>query len=122
MAGKWNIGTLNVTGQAMFGDNNQLDVNLAGLRVPDQAAVRNAVEQITTNIQGPAQQGKAALSAEQKAEVQRAGQEVIAELKKPRESQNTGFLKKCFDEVMLIAAAVPPVIKSALQLKGVLGL
>jgi len=118
MAGKWNIGSLHVNGQAMFGDNNQMHVNLAGLNVTDPATVRAALAQISSS----AQQGDAALSAEQKAVVQQAVHEVIDELKKPQKSQNAGFLKKCLDEVMLVAAAVPPVINAALQLKGALGL
>jgi len=106
MAGKWNIGSLHVNGQAMFGDNNQMHVNLAGLNVTDQAAVRAALAQISNSIEGAAHQGNA-LSAEQKAEVQQAVREVIDELKKPQESQNPGFLKKCLDEVMLVAGAAP---------------
>lgn len=122
MARNWNIGSLHVNGQAMFGDNNEMHVNLAGLNVTDQATVRAALARISNSIEGAAQQGDAALSAEQKAEVQKAVHEVIDELKRPQESQNTGFLKKCLDEVMLVAAAVPPVINAALQLKGALGL
>jgi hypothetical protein len=122
MGGKWNIGSLHVSGQAMFGDNNQMQVNLAGLNVSDQDAVRSALAQISKSIEGPEQQGEAPLSATQKAEVQQAVHDVIDELKKPQESQNPGFLKKCLDEVMVVAAAVPPVISSVLQLKGVLGL
>ena len=122
MAGKWNIGSLNVTGQAMFGDNNQMHVNLADLNVTDQAAVKAALSQISAGIEGPAQQGSTALSAEQKTHAQQAVQEVVSELKKPPESQDASFLKKCLDEVMRVAAAVPPVINAAVQLKGVLGL
>ncbi len=122
MAGKWNIGSLSVTGQAMFGDNNQMCVNLADLNVADQAAVRAALAQISSSVEGPAQQGNQALSAAQKAEVQQAVHEVIAELKKPSESQNPGFVKKCLDEVLRVAGAVPPIINAAVQLKGALGL
>jgi hypothetical protein len=122
MAGKWNIGSLNVTGQAMFGDNNQMHVNLADLNVTDQAAVKAALSHISNGIEGAAQQGSTALSAEQKAHAQQAVQDVVGELKKPRESQDAGFLKKCLDEVMRVAAAVPGVINAAVQLKGVLGL
>jgi hypothetical protein len=122
MAGKWNIGSVYVSGQAMFGDNNQMNVNLAGLNVADPATVKAALAQISNTIEGAPQQADAALSAGQKAEVQKAVHEVIDELKKPKESQNSGFLKKCLDEVMLVAAAVPPVVNAALQLKGALGL
>lgn len=122
MAAKWNIGSVHVDGQAMFGDNNQMQVNLAGLNVADHAAVKAALTQIHDSIEGAAQQGNAALSPGQKAEVQKAVHEVVDELKKPKESQNSGFLKKCLDEVMLVAAAVPPVVNAALQLKGALGL
>jgi hypothetical protein len=121
MASKWNIGSLQVTGEAMFGDNNQMQVNLDGLNVADRATVRAALTQISNSIEGTVRQGDALLSAEQKAEVQKAVHEVIDELKKPKESQNVGFLKKCLDEVMLVAATVPPVINAALQLKGALG-
>jgi hypothetical protein len=122
MASKWNIRSLQVNGQAMFGDNNQMHVNLAGLNVTDQATVRAALAQISNSIDGAGRQGDAALSAEQKVEVQKAVHEVVDELKKPQQSQNAGFLKKCLDEVMLVAAAFPPVINAALQLKGALGL
>jgi hypothetical protein len=122
MTGKWNIGSVHVNGQAMFGDNNQMHVNLGSLNVADPAAVRAALAQISNSIEGAAQPADAELSSEQKAEVQQAVHEVIDELKKPQESQNPGLLKKCLDQVMQVAAAVPPVITAALQLKGVLGL
>jgi hypothetical protein len=122
MAGKWNIGSMQVNGQAMFGDNNQMHVNLDGLNVSDQGAARAALSQIGGELDRATQQENTSLSAEQKAEIERAVRDVIDELKKPRESQNVSFLKKCLDEVTHLAAAVPPVITAALQLKGVLGL
>jgi len=122
MASKWNIGSLQVNGQAMFGDNNQMHLDLDALNVADQRTVRAVLSQISRETEGAEQQGNASLSAEQKAEIQRAVHEVIDELKKPQASQNAGVLKKCLDRVVQFAAAVPPIITAALQLKGVLGL
>ena len=122
MAGKYSIGSLNVKGQAMVGDNNQMHVNLAALNVADQATVEAALAQISGSLEGAAQQGNAPLSNEQRAQIQQAVHDVIDELKKPRESQNGGFLNKCLDSVMKVAAAVPPVVNAAMLLKGALGL
>jgi hypothetical protein len=117
MDSKWNIGSLRVTGQAMFGDNNRMTVQAGELNVADPGAASEALATMSREAEDGA-----ALSTEQKAEIQRAVGTVTEELKKPQVAQSAGVLKTCLDEVQKVAAAVPSVIHAALELKGLLGL
>lgn len=127
MAGnKWNIGSVNVQGQAMFGDNNEIKVvvssqDLAGLNVPDQAAVAEAFSRLRQVIQADPVQERESLSSGNKAELQQVLHQILDELKKPHESQNTGFVRQCVDKMLEAAKAVPLLVKAALEVKSVLG-
>ena len=117
MGSKWNIGSLRVTGPAMFGDNNRMTVQAGELNVADPGAASEALARMSREAAVGA-----ALSTEQKAEIQRAVGTVVEELKKPRGTQSAGVLKTCLEKVQKVASAVPSVIHAALELRGLLGL
>ena len=118
---KWNIGSINVQGQAMFGDDNQMQVvvskqDLAGLNVGDQAAVGAALARLEQAVATPA------MPAGDVAELKEMLGQILAELKKPRESQSPGILRQCLDRLLEAARSAPPLVTTAIELKGLLGL
>jgi hypothetical protein len=118
---KWNIGTINVPGQAMFGDHNVMNVDPRALHVPDPPAVSAAIQKLHETVQAPATPGQPSLSNSDKTGVQESVQQLVGELKKPEASQNGGLLRDCMDKVITVAGAVPAVVSAALDLKSLLG-
>jgi len=121
-ASKWNIGSVNVRGQAMFGDNNQMKVDLARLDVKNPSAVHSALLRLSENIENSADQEAESLSAQQKAQLKQALGELVEELKQPQQSQNTSLLRQCISKITEVAGVVPQLLSTALELKGLLGL
>jgi hypothetical protein len=110
----------------MFGDDNQMQVvvssqDLAALNVLDHAAVAAGLARLDQAIQAVPGEDRESLPAGDKVELQRILREILDELKKPRESQSPGFLRQCFDKLLDIAKTVPPLVKTTLDLKSVLG-
>lgn len=123
---RWKIGKVKVEGNAMFGDDNQMQVvapsmDFEGLNVPNQGAVAAALAHLNRVIQVAPGKAQETLSDGDKSELREMVRQIVNELRKPRESQNPGVLRQCVDKVLQVAKAVPPLVKVAVELKTLFG-
>jgi hypothetical protein len=120
---KWKFGTVNVSGQAVFGDNNRMNIDLSGLNVQNRDEVSAGLFRMNQAIQASSTQAlKETLSGQQQDELQQLFRQVVDELKRPNQAQNHTFLRDCLSKITTIAAAIPSLVSTAVQLKGLLGL
>lgn len=123
---KWEIGSVEIGGNAMFGDHNRMVINEAGLKdltvyaANPEEVKRLLVElsEAVTNISG---EEADQVTPEQKAAAQEALSSVVEEIRTPTVKRRPDRLKRALDSIVDIAKAVPNVLKTVLQLKALLG-
>lgn len=118
--GKWNIANVQVTGQAMFGDGNRMEVSGQDPRSRQHIEVlltqlRQAIEAIPDGGQGSVR-----LAGRESAQ---AGLiELTQELQKKQDERSPGILSRSLQRVMEVLKFAPAAFKTAMELKSILGL
>jgi hypothetical protein len=118
--GKWNIGNVQVHGQAMFGDGNRMEVSVQDPR--SQQHIEILLDQLRQAIEAlpDGRQGSVRLAGRDSAT---AGLlELTQELKKKQDERSPGILSRSLQRVMEVLKFAPAALKSALELKSILGL
>jgi hypothetical protein len=118
--GKWNFGNVQVHGQAMFGDGNRMAVSAQDPR--SQQHIEILLEELRQAIE--------ALPGGSRGSVRLAGRdaanagllELTQELKKKQDERSPGILSSSLQRIMEVLKFAPAALKTALELKSILGL
>lgn len=125
--GKYNFGDINVDGQAMFGDQNTMEIyqsdfhnqklNVSG----DQEQLKELILALKKSIDNAPEDGQNAMSKHQKADLSDTVIKVVDELKKDEKKQERDFLQYCLQKLTSGLASLPSALKLAVGIKTILG-
>jgi hypothetical protein len=117
--GKWNIGTVNVHGQAMFGDGNRMEVRAAA---QDSAQLEALLGRLSDIVEALPEFGHGSLAPVERASVQACIGDVAQEVKKKPAEQDKRLLSSSIDRIAGVLKLVPSAVNAALSVKSLLGL
>ena len=123
---KWEIGSVQIGGNAMFGDHNRMVINEAGLKnltvfATNPKEVKRLLVELSDAVANTSEEAADQVTPEQKATAQATLSTVVEEIRTPTAKRTPDRLKRALDSIVGIAKTVPTVLKTALQLKTLLG-
>ncbi len=123
---KWEIGSVQIGGNAMFGDHNRMVINEAGLKdltvyATNPKEVKRLLVELSDAVTNTSEEEADQVTPEQQATAQAALSTVVEEIRTPTAKRTPDRLKRALDSIVGIAKTVPTVLKTALQLKTLLG-
>jgi hypothetical protein len=120
---KWNFGSVHVEGQAVFGDAGRIEVHQTGVHpTVDEQRLDALLRQLSAAIATIPDRGPGSLPPAERSQMNSCLLQVSSELKKKQTEQDAGFLGRSFRVMGEVLKAAPGALKSALELKSLLGL